>query len=1205
MGNIVGERFETYVLNQIAARQKLHGQTFSKGQKLRTANQLQLLNNKNAWLKMASSVGVASDDSPAIYDKSKGEYVDADISQGEQRLKNIGINNTAAFVGNRLSKQTVLFNTLSTVNPTTEFNKDTSGIDGSYNFRSGVSKTNSLWNSSNSYGLGGTNQGLVPAPGLTSFTVDSQNRGSIKKGTVELMCYNKFQFELIELVYLRLGYTMMIEWGWDKYTTNSQDFKTLGNTIIEDIWFQEGVGAKNMTQLQMLRNIEKYRKIYSGNYDGFYGRVTNFNWAFNPDGTYTIKIDLYSVGDVIESIKVDTRSTALTLEAIKNVIKSDEELFGTEKKPTGLGTSPIVTNAGSTALAQSMFTDIVNRNWDEKGSDYLNPSLFFSVNVDEKTEAASTDKYNYFMTFGALIDKLKEFVVPKVLNESGTAQEMIYFDNGAEEYCAIYPNQISLDPRIAIIKPPITDNTDPNSQDRQKSGYIFFDPGWNRLKEYAVAEPVGKNTTCNYGLIRNIYLNYDFISQQLEKATKTIGIENQLSLFKFLQSMCNGINKALGGVNNLEVQIRDDNFITIGEQNPIPGIERLPRLAGRINEVPSFELFGFNPNNNESNFVKDFSFDTQITPELASMITIGATSQGGTTKNYDATAFSKWNVGLYDRFNMEMIDPATKAIYLQQIALSERATELGITGNSEISPIEGVTLYEAFSSASLDNDAASNIRDFNTFKVDAALTIAEGIGHTYDAIAEFGTDVWNSLGNWWNDREGENAKPTFGVDNVENITNPDLSEFADQFYTSNIPSTAIGVTLNGRRTIEPNAIYGEVGDELTWEEYIQLITDTRISERQKQGEGKLTKKELLEKFSGNFSFYLTRILGGDFVAGTSDSAATQTPPSKASYFNFNPNIIKEGQSAFKSYLDTLNNFLFASTKGLVPSNTIGFIPVSLNLAFEGMSGIKIYNQININQEFLPALYPETFKFLIKTVNHTISDNNWDSTIDTVSTPRTFPVGSFSFKDLQSAADNYVRGQGGGGGGQQEYFGPCPNADKVREFIKTTGGFIYEKISGETGNGGYTVGYHPETNAVRGELSSGGDISIEGANMTIAVMKSIRADYPTLRIRINGGNDLYHHNKPKTYTSRHESGNGIDFIVENPTSTNLNNIMKVLNSYLVGPKNWWYIDEYGEPTKIANGAHFHMSVGPNAEKSGKKQIPIAEAQLAAGTITKRP
>ena len=1196
MGNIVGERFEDYVLKQIKSRQKLYGQSYGKDQKLRTPQQLQLINNKNAWLKMASATGVERDLTPAVFNQEQGKYVDTNISPGEQRLRNIGIENTENFVGNQLAKQTVLFNTLSTVNPSTEFDPKTGvGQDGMYNFRAGVSKQNTLWNSVSSYGLGGTDQGLVPAPGLIDFNVDSQNRGSIKKGTITLKCYNKFQFELIELVYLRLGYTMMIEWGWDKYTTDGTDINDVGNTIIEDLWFNQD--QKSITQLQMIRYIEKYRKLYNGNYDGFYGRVTNFNWTFDPDGSYNITIDLYSVGDVIESIKVDTRSSALTLDKIQLI--SSGSTF-----PKGLGSSPIVANAGSTALAQSMFTDIVNRQWDEKDSQYLNPSKFFKETEPAKGDSsATTDHLNYYMTFGALIDKLKNFAVPKILNEFGEASEMIYFDGGDEEFCAIYPNQISLDPRIALIKPAITTNTDPNNEKRATEGYIFFDPGWDRFREFAVAKPVSKKATCNYGRIRNIYLNYDFVSQQLAKATKTIGLENQLTLYKFLQSICNGINKALGGLNNLEVVIKDDNIITINEQNPIPGIERLPGMESKFLEIPSFEIFGFNPTTNESNFVKDFSFDTQITPELATMITIGTTANGGTTKNYDSTAFSKWNVGLFDRFNKEMIDPATEAIKVQQIALSERATELGIVGNGEITALEGVTLYDAFSSASLDNDFESNVADFNNAINDAVFTIAEGVGHTIDGVAEFGTDVFNTVGNWF--RSEENKKPTWGTDNIGNITNPDLSEMYDRFYTKNIGTTALGVSLKGKRTIEANAVFGEVGDELTWSEYIQYISDKRLAKRIKEGEGKFTKEELLQKFGDNYVFYLTRIFGGDFVAGTNDSDETKTDPLNATYFQYNSNIIKNGQNAFKAYMDTLNNYTYAITKGLVPSNTIGFIPVSLNLNFEGLSGIKIYNQINVEQGFLPSQYPLTFKFLIKTVNHSISDNVWESNLETMSTPRTFPVQSFSFDNLASATDSYVRGQGGGGGGKTEYFGPVPNAQRVRDYLATTGGFIYEKRSGMTGNGGYTIGVHPETEVTRGELTSGGPISSDVADMTIAVMKAIRKKAPTIRIKITGGNDLYHHNKPKTYTSRHEFGKGVDFVLENPTKANLDTIVEVLNSFLVGPKNWWYIDEYKNDTEVKSGDHFHMSVGSTPEPSGKKQIPLAEKQLKEGKITKAP
>ena len=74
MGNIVGEQFENYVLNQIRVRQNLYGSGVGEDS-LRNQNQLQLLNNKQAWLKMASSVAVVGNSSPSIFNKTSGEYV--------------------------------------------------------------------------------------------------------------------------------------------------------------------------------------------------------------------------------------------------------------------------------------------------------------------------------------------------------------------------------------------------------------------------------------------------------------------------------------------------------------------------------------------------------------------------------------------------------------------------------------------------------------------------------------------------------------------------------------------------------------------------------------------------------------------------------------------------------------------------------------------------------------------------------------------------------------------------------------------------------------------------------------------------------------------------------------------------------------------------------------------------------------------------
>lgn len=51
-------------------------------------------------------------------------------------------------------------------------------------------------------------------------------------------------------------------------------------------------------------------------------------------------------------------------------------------------------------------------------------------------------------------------------------------------------------------------------------------------------------------------------------------------------------------------------------------------------------------------------------------------------------------------------------------------------------------------------------------------------------------------------------------------------------------------------------------------------------------------------------------------------------------------------------------------------------------------------------------------------------------------PKTFAVGKYNFDDLASAVDTYVRGNSNPQGGRPEFFGPTPNADRVREYIKT-------------------------------------------------------------------------------------------------------------------------------------------------------------------------
>ena len=658
--SIIGQQIDGSVATQIQVRQKL------RGKQERNNTDLNSLYNTNAWLKLSSSVRVISQTDTEIssstaenkiesiptYNSTTGEYEeeDSNISSGEKRLRDIGLDNTGEFTGNQLAKKAILFNTLSEL--------DSSG--NTYTSRSGVSKTNSLWNNS-SYGLGGTSFGLSPSPGLISAKIDCKNRGSIREATVELKAYNLFQFELIELLYLRLGYSMLLEWGWDKYLDKDSKLQSMGNTLTEDKWFKDSPDGNYRA---VIKDIAAYRKIYNNNYDGFLGKVVNFDWSFQPDGTYNIILKLITIGDVIESLKVNLPSELTTAAKLDSAINQGNSLSNALLDLK----SPLVTNAGSSTLSLDLFNDISTGDtskWTAYKGDYF--SWFkatgdvneFKVSEitkeDENKEeqypptGMDANKYTYFLTFSALLNKLQKLCVPSINDK-----KIIEFDLSGDNICSAFSNQISFNPKICLIKPQFTETISlGNLQDyKTKPTAVKNDHGsFSILKNFFEVET---DTNVVYGNIMNIYLNYDFISSMLEKNTNEDG---EISIYKFLEGVCNNVNSALGGFNKLEPILEDDNIIKIIDQNPIPGIEKSTTFGCRFSQTVPFEIYGFSPSGSTSNFVRDFGFKTKIGPELASMITIGATAQNKTTKNYDGTAFSKWNDGLEDAYAINYDDP--------------------------------------------------------------------------------------------------------------------------------------------------------------------------------------------------------------------------------------------------------------------------------------------------------------------------------------------------------------------------------------------------------------------------------------------------------------------------------------------------------------------------------------------------------------------
>jgi hypothetical protein len=104
-------------------------------------------------------------------------------------------------------------------------------------------------------------------------------------------------------LYLRLGYHVLIEWGWTNYYDND------GNLIIRDdvqspvlaAFLHTGQSAEYYNILDL---ISKEKEKSDGNYDALLGRIVNFNWTLREGGGYNISIRILSAGDILDSLKL-------------------------------------------------------------------------------------------------------------------------------------------------------------------------------------------------------------------------------------------------------------------------------------------------------------------------------------------------------------------------------------------------------------------------------------------------------------------------------------------------------------------------------------------------------------------------------------------------------------------------------------------------------------------------------------------------------------------------------------------------------------------------------------------------------------------------------------------------------------------------------------------------------------------------------------
>ena len=326
-GNITGQVFDQEVTNQIKYRQNF------LGARQKTDPHLIYGNNVNAFLRLASSVDVGTSSSPIDVTKTTettdGKKVTTTVDdplarktatdnlllEGKNQLKVRGIDQNLTGMG--LAKACVLFGGTvgidNKLSPNRKFGIVDNGGSATYDYVSTIA----------AYGWGGiSSKGFVPMPSIESADVSFYNRGALAKASVKIKVYSVEQLQIFDALYFRIGYTMLLEWGHNTWLDNklASDTNNYNPLQVRDefvtkpfeLFFKEG-----STQQNIIQAIHEQRAKDSYNYDAMLGKVTNFTWKFNDDGSYDIDLNLVGLGDIIESLKINkaaiiTNKTELT-----------------------------------------------------------------------------------------------------------------------------------------------------------------------------------------------------------------------------------------------------------------------------------------------------------------------------------------------------------------------------------------------------------------------------------------------------------------------------------------------------------------------------------------------------------------------------------------------------------------------------------------------------------------------------------------------------------------------------------------------------------------------------------------------------------------------------------------------------------------------------------------------------------------------------
>lgn len=524
-----------------------------------------------------------------------------------------------------------------------------------------LAKENMLGFTQNKAGIGSlyketASRGYRPVPGIREVSIKSKGTyGTLRETDVSFVVWSLEDLDTLELVYLRPGFSMLLEWGHTCYFNNAGEFRTASSTINDFFTKYTSTGDKSTQQI-VQEKIQKLREESSYNYDALFGYVKNFSWSFRKDGGYDCTISIASVGSLIEGLRADIGLQNIpgiaelldrsSIDELKDTLKSPfhfifEQL--TEKGVLGL----------SGAVGKRVSQQVLKFDSRPQISQFFNKlkiydfTYVYGRSVAETTFAGLTlwTQPVYWMHLSMVFDIINTFFTLR--NKNGKTVELY---SGVQDTVKTGPYQIaskyitskyhfSLDPfRVHLpLAPEIPSGITDLPADVQK--YLGKIPSSSDIIVQGIS---GGSFSNIFGPPRgerddilNITVSSIVLKELFDRNLEEPDSQNR-DLKSLLDNLASILTDNLGGINEFAFHFDETRslFILVDRKNT--------PTEKTVTQFPVITLTGLN------SLVDNISLSSKLSNRVGTQIAIAAQ---GSSDNYqeNVSEILKWNEGVVDR----------------------------------------------------------------------------------------------------------------------------------------------------------------------------------------------------------------------------------------------------------------------------------------------------------------------------------------------------------------------------------------------------------------------------------------------------------------------------------------------------------------------------------------------------------------------------